>query len=318
MTALLLAALCQAAPLSMPSLLDVLAARGSAVDSNAAAGAAAEAVARLVDPGARFFDAAEAAAFEAAGAGATGAPPVLTDLGEGLVMLRAPALNAAAATLMATGLTQAGAEGGGVILDCRGAAGSDLAAVDAIAGHFAEPDTFLYAIQDGAGEDLDLHAASAAVRASVPVLMLVDGGTRGAAELLAALFTEPRGVLLVGSRTRGDAARRETVRLTEGRLAVMATGWFARPDGSTWQGEGVPPHVTVEPGAGPGSAVRTNLTSRTGKPLDDLARRHLELFARVRDDAALARAVDLLLGLKALAIYPETSHALEPRAADCR
>ncbi len=318
MTALLLAALCQAAPLSTPALLDLLAARRVAVDSNAAARAAAEAVARLADPGALFFDESETAAFEAALAGSTGAPPVLTELGEGIVRLRVPVLNAAAAALTATGLAQAAVAGGGFILDCRGATGADLACVDAIAGHFTEPDTFLYAVQDGAGEDLELHAAPAAARAAVPALMLVDGETRGAAELLAALFEAPRGVLLVGSRTRGDAARRETVPLGEGRLAFLATGRFVRPDGSTWQGKGVTPHVAAPDSAGVGPEIRTNAAFRSGQPLDDFSRRHLELFARVRGDAVLARAVDLLLGLKALAIFPETSHALEPSAADRR
>ena len=71
-------------------------------------------------------------------------------------------------------------------------------------------------------------------------------------------------------------------------------------------------------GAGARTEIRTNVVSRTGKPLDATAQRHLELFARVRDDAVLARAVDLLLGLKALAILPEKPHATSPRAADRR
>jgi C-terminal processing protease CtpA/Prc len=222
------------------------------------------------------------------------------------------------ADLVASGLVQAASAGGGFILDCRGVGGTNLACVDSIAGHFTEPDVFLYAVQDGAGEDLDLHAAPPKARAGVPVLMLTDGDTTGVAELLASLFARPRGVLLVGASTRGDPARREMVPLADGRFVFLATGRFVRPDGTDWRGRGIVPHVVVSPGSEARPEIRTNITSRTGRPLGDIARRHLELFARLRGDPVLARAVELLLGLKALAILPENPHAPVPPAAENR
>ncbi len=319
MLSLLLAVLCQAAPLEpAPDLFSMLAAHRLSVDSNAAARVAAEAVVRLADPGVRFFDSAGAAAFEAEQTGLSTNPPILRDLGEGLFVLRPRILNETVATLVASGLVQAASSGGGFILDCRGAGGSSLASVDAIASHFIEPDVFLYAVQDAAGEDIELHAALPEARAAVPVLMLVDGETADAAELLAALFLPPRGVLLMGSTTRGDAARREMVPVAGDQFAFLATGRFVRPDGTTWQGEGIAPHVLVAPALSARFEIRTNVTSRTGIPLTGPALRHLELFARVRSDAVLARAVDLLLGLKALAILPENLHDPIPSASDHR
>lgn len=319
MLTLLLAALCQSAPLgAAPDILSLLAARRLSVDSNEAARVSAEAVVRLADPGARFFDAAGAAAFEAEQARYSTNPPALRELDEGVFLLHPRVLDRAAASQVASGLVQAASCGGGFILDCRGAGGGDLAAVDAIAGHFAEPGVFLYAVQDGAGEDLELHESPAAARAAVPVLMLIDGETTGTAELLAALFSHPRGVLLVGSATRGDATRREMVPLPDGRAVFLATGRLVRPDGTTWQGKGIAPHVVVSPGLEQRPEIRTNVTSRTGRPLTGTARRHLELFARLRDDPVLARAVELLLGLKALAILPENPHAPVPPAAESR
>ncbi len=319
MVTLLIAALCQAAPwVAAPDLFAQLDARRIGVDSNAAARVAEEAVVRLIDPGAQILDSAGAAAFEAEQAGVSTNPPAVRDLGEGVIWLQPRVLNEAASSLVASGLVQAAASGGGLIVDCRGVGGANLACVDAIAGHFVDPDVFLYAVQDGAGEDVELHAAPAASRAAVPVLMLIDGDTTGAAELLASLFSHPRGVLLVGSRTRGDAARREQIPLADGRVAFLATGRFVRPDGTTWQGVGVVPHVVVSSGLDERPEIRTNVTSRLGQPLTGPARRHLELFARVRGDAVLARAVDLLLGLKALAVFPENPHADVPPAADRR
>jgi hypothetical protein len=319
MVTLLLAALCQAAPLE-PGLdpLTLLAARRIAVDSNVAARVAAEAVIRLADPGAQFFDAEGAAAYAAEQAGQATNPPALRDLGEGVILLHPRMLDDAVADRVASGLVQAAASGGGFILDCRGTGGTNLACVDAIAGHFTEPDVFLYAVQDGAGEDIELHSAPAAPRAAVPVLMLTDGGTTGAADLLAALFAHPRGVLLMGSPTRGEAVRREPVPLSDGRVALLATGRYVRPDGTTWQGRGIVPHIVVSPGSEMRPEIRTNITSRTGRPLTGTAQRHLDLFARLREDVVLARAVELLLGLKALAILPENSHAPVPPVAESR
>lgn len=310
MMTLLLAVLCQAAPLDPAAdIFAVLKARGVPVEPRAATRVATEAVVRLADPGALFFDEAGAAAFEAAQTGSATNPPALQDLGEGIVLLKAAGINDSVAALTATGLARAASLGGGFILDCRGAGGTNVTAVDAMAAPFAAPDTFLYAVQDAAGEDLELHAAPPAPAAAVPVLMLTDSRTTGAAELLAAVLARNRGVMLVGAATKGDPARRELAALAGAGYAFMATGRFVRPDGSTWAGTGIAPHVRVPADAPARPEFRTNLTSRTGKPLDALARRHLELFSRVRSDPGLARAVDLLLGLKALAILPEKTHA---------
>jgi hypothetical protein len=309
MMALLLAVLCQAAPVDAGGdLAALLRARGILVDPQAASRVAADAVVRLADPGALLLDEAGAAAFDASQAGNSTNQPVLEELGEGIALLRAGAVNGAFAALTATGLTGAAASGGGLILDCRGAGGTNLAAVDAIAAHFVPRDTFLYSVQDAAGEDLELHGAPAAEPAAAPVLLLVDGDTTGAAELLAAVLARTRGVMLVGGPTRGDPSRRELTPLTGGRYAFLATGRFVRPDGTTWAGAGIEPHVRVAEGGGV-SAARTNLLSRAGKPFDEAARRHFELFARIHSDPGLARAVELLLGLKALALLPEKAHA---------
>jgi hypothetical protein len=310
MMAVLLAVLCQAAPVEpVADVYAQLRARGVSVEPAAAARASAEAVVRLADPGARFFDEAGAAAFEACRGGDTTNAPALRDLGEGIVLLEAGCLGPPAAALAVTGLASAAAAGGGFILDCRGAGGTNLAAVDALAAPFVRPDTFLYSVQNGLGEDLELHAAPEAEPAAAPVIMLVDRRTTGAAELLAAVLARNRGVLLVGQPTKGDPARRELVPLAGGGAAFMATGRYVLPDDTTWAGTGVAPHVRIAPAGKAPIDVRTNLLSRAGKPFDESARRHIELFAAVRTDPGLARAVDLLLGLKALAILPEKTYA---------
>lgn len=312
----LLAMLVQAVPPeAQADLLAVLNGRGLTVDTNAAARVAAEAVLRLADPGVRFFDAAEASAFEAQLAGATNAP-VPQDLGEGIFLFKPGFINEAAVSGVETGLTAAASRGGGFILDCRGAGGTNLACVDELAGLFLPPDRFLYAVQDGRGEDLALHSAPRAEHAGIPVLMLIDGGTAGASELLAALFERPSGVILVGAPTRGDATRREMTLLPDGRYAWLATGRFARPEGGVWSAP-IVPHIVVKPGAAPQKELPlpTNALSRTGRSLGETARRHLELFARVRQDPVLARAVDLLLGLKAMALFPEKTDVPVPPLA---
>jgi hypothetical protein len=310
MISLLLAALCSVAPSGpTPDVFELLKSRGVGVDAAAASRVSAEAVVRLADPGALFFDSAGAAAFESSQSGAVTNPPVLQELGEGIVLLKPDMIHEAVASLVASGLVRAAAAGGGLIMDCRGAGGTRLAAVDAIAAHFNETDVFLYAVQNQAGEDLELHAAPPGPRAEAPVLMLVDRRTSGAAELLAAVLSRSRGVMLVGEPTRGDTTRRELADLSENHRVLLATGRFVLPDGSSWEGKGVMPHVLAPIGEGQRPEIRTNGVSRAGRVLDETAKRHLELFARVRQDPALGRAVDLLLGLKAMAILPEKPHA---------
>lgn len=79
----------------------------------------------------------------------------------------------------------------------------------------------------------------------LPVAALVDTGTAGAGELVAAALLDTGRGEVVGQRTFGRASFQKTVALPEGGL-VVTVAKYASPKGTAIHGKGVEPSVEVE------------------------------------------------------------------------
>ncbi len=194
----------------------------------------------------------------------------------------------------------AGLAGG--VLDLRGADGGDVESAVAVASPFAAPGALLFSMKDREWKDLADYEAREGEPISLPLMVLVDGQTSGAAELVAVAAEDRlRGVLVIGQETAGDPGIRDVVPLEDGQGLYIATRQLVSGGGAVYDGHaGVAPTVLIsgrgdslgfEPEPGP---------DRRAKLAEEATDRALR--DRVRGDAALQRAVDVLLGLKALNI----------------
>ena len=187
----------------------------------------------------------------------------------------------------------------GMIVDMRGASGDDIASVDEIGGMFSATNSLLYTVRNGRGEVIESHRVRKEnPLGRTPLMLLVDGSTAGACELLAATLKGRQGVMLVGARTRGDARVRENIRLSDEEMLYISTRWLVPAGEVEYDQVGVKPDITVSSQ----TSGRTSIPNvkRIGKRPSEKAKVDRELMARVADDAVLARATDILLGLKAL------------------
>jgi carboxyl-terminal processing protease len=78
-----------------------------------------------------------------------------------------------------------------------------------------------------------------------PVIALVDNGTAGPAEVVAAALSETAGASLVGEHTFGRAPLQKTVELPEGGL-VLTVAKYMTPKGEPIHGKGLKPTVAVD------------------------------------------------------------------------
>jgi carboxyl-terminal processing protease len=194
----------------------------------------------------------------------------------------------------------------GVVLDLRAASGDDLASVTEIGSLFAKGGSLLFTLRDMSDQDLSVQKSGEGEPIALPVMALVDGSTAGAAEVLAAVLNDSvRGAMLIGQTTAGDPMIRDAVELPSKDLLYVATKRLVMANGKVHAGrEGVKPDVAVGPDAEGSPEYEPELAADRrvllDKELTDKALRE-----RVRGDAALRRAVDILLGLKALNIGPQ-------------
>lgn len=197
-----------------------------------------------------------------------------------------------------------GKPSGGGILDLRGAGGQDEEAVAAVAALFTGPNVPLYAFADRGGGDEAVHLSGPAEGPgpAVPVMVLIDRETRGAAELLAAVLAwHARRTMSIGEETEGDPLVRRPLALPDGRHALLAHRVLrvgeARYDGTA----GVKPYLAIKATSEAAeSAYEPETLERNGTKVLDAEKEDRALRQRVNGDPFLQRAVDILRGLQAL------------------
>jgi carboxyl-terminal processing protease len=139
-------------------------------------------------------------------------------------------------------LSKAGAKQ--LIIDVRNTAGGEQADGIEAARLFVGSGTL--AIRDSRG------SAQQVVRASkgdgsiaLPLAILIDNGTSGAAEVFAGALSGNKRAELVGERTIGRAATQQLVKLPDGSGLWMTSSRYLTPAGVPIQGKGIEPSVAV-------------------------------------------------------------------------
>ncbi|BBA97658.1 putative carboxy-terminal processing protease precursor [Actinacidiphila reveromycinica] len=141
----------------------------------------------------------------------------------------------------------------GVLLDLRGNSGGLVSEAVATASAFL--DGGLVATYDVHGRQQALYAADGG-DTSVPLVVLVDGGTMSAAEMLSGALQDRGRAVVIGSRTFGKGSVQMPTTLPDGSVAELTVGHYRLPDGRTVDGTGIAPDVVVSGGQDPVAASR--------------------------------------------------------------
>lgn len=135
-------------------------------------------------------------------------------------------------------------DAGRLIVDLRGVAGGSADAAYELAGLFARGE--LGALRDGRKPEAlrSFRSDAAPVWSGVAVVM-VDGYTAGAAEILAAALRQSAGAKLVGLPSFGWAGERTRLALSGGTRLHLTTAYFSAADGKAIS-ESLTPDVLVD------------------------------------------------------------------------
>ncbi len=187
----------------------------------------------------------------------------------------------------------------GTIVDLRGAGGVNLDAVVSLAELFRGRSETLFTIESLSDKKVYKYTRKKNEIKKTPVLILVDGETRGAAEVFAAVCGS--GIILLGEETAGDLLLRDFVTLSSGRHLYLLAHSMTTACGVKYTGySGVLPNIQV--------AADAHTSWSTGKSYEPFYDRkpangeeeNQRLTKRLGDDTILRRGVDILLGLDAL------------------
>ena len=154
----------------------------------------------------------------------------------------------------------------GIVLDLRGNPGGLLdEAVETASAFLDGGPVVSYARRGAAPVRLDAVGTG---DLSTSLVVLVDGGTASAAEVVAGALQDRGRAVLVGSRTFGKGTVQEPRRLSDGSALELTVADYATPSGRSVDGVGLVPDIDVATGSAPDVAVRRAVQVLTGLVAD--------------------------------------------------
>ncbi len=155
-----------------------------------------------------------------------------------------------------------------LIIDLRGNPGGLLTSSVEIADRFIEQGSIVSTRGRSAGEDYN-YTAQRNGTWRVPLVVLIDGDSASAAEILAGALRDHRRATIVGVRSYGKGSVQGIFPLTAGGAGVrLTTAKFYSPAGRPYSRVGVEPEIVVHTAAKP-AAGRIALPASTGGVAED-------------------------------------------------
>ena len=152
----------------------------------------------------------------------------------------------------------------GLLLDLRNNPGGVLEAGVAVADDFL--DSGVIVTGDGRTPEarFRMDATPGDLIDGAPLVVLVNGGSASASEIVAGALKDHARALLVGRRTYGKGSVQTVVPLSHGGAVKLTTSRYFTPSGASIHGRGIVPEILED---GPGEAPVELLTGKRVAPL---------------------------------------------------
>ncbi len=175
----------------------------------------------------------------------------------------------------------------GLILDLRNNPGGLLdAAIDVAEAFIPKGQKILSTKGRIAAQNIEFVSKNDSPHGSYPIVVLVNGGSASASEIVAGALRDHRRGILMGAKTFGKGSVQTVIPLKDGSAIRLTTSLYYTPSGHSIHGEGLEPDVKVEEKEEKGESQAEPLPEKE-KPVND---------------PMVLRAVDLLKGLR---VYEE-------------
>jgi carboxyl-terminal processing protease len=163
-----------------------------------------------------------------------------------------------------------GAPLSGLVLDLRNNPGGVLEAAVDVSDAFVRKGLVVYTEGRIPNSDQKFNATPDDILAGAPIVVLVNGGSASASEIVAGALQDHHRAVIMGTKTFGKGSVQTVMPLTNETAVKMTTARYYTPSGRSIQAEGIVPDIEID-------NVKVESLSEDFKPLReaDLAH-HLE------------------------------------------
>jgi carboxyl-terminal processing protease len=168
-----------------------------------------------------------------------------------------------------------------ILLDLRDVAGGDMPDAMRLANFLLPSGTIASLEGQKVAKQTFAVDPSKTINATAPVVVLVNRGTSGPAELVAAALNDNKRAELVGERTFGEGAQQKTFELPDGGAVILTVAKYESPSGKRLQDDAVTPEVLVASNIPDEDEDETSASKPNQKPavtVDDQLTKALDLL----------------------------------------
>jgi len=197
------------------------------------------------------------------------------------------------------------------LLDLRNNPGGLLDMAVQVTDAFLPPEKLVVYIQNRQGEKKEYYSRSAGLDPSIPMVVLVNGGSASASEIVSGALQDHHRAVILGTQTFGKGSVQTVIPLSDGYGLRLTTAKYYTPRGTSIQNTGIAPDIEVPQDliiahrdAGPAFHIKErdlkNSLSNDDLPADEEVAPSDEGAAEgegpeaERRDYQLQRAIDLL------------------------
>ena len=135
----------------------------------------------------------------------------------------------------------------GVVLDLRNNPGGVLNGAVEVADDFLEEGTIVQTKGRSNGSDQTFKATPGDLLKGAPLVVLVNGGSASASEIVAGALQDHHRALILGERTFGKGSVQTILPLGNGTAVKLTTARYYTPSGRSIQAEGIEPDIKLKP-----------------------------------------------------------------------
>ena len=134
----------------------------------------------------------------------------------------------------------------GLVLDLRNNPGGVLSAAVAVSDAFLDSGTIVYT--EGRMDDAELtfSAKGSDILDGVPIVVLVNGGSASASEIVAGALQDHRRAVIMGEKTFGKGSVQTILPMDNGSALKLTTARYYTPSGTSIQARGIVPDIALE------------------------------------------------------------------------
>ncbi|WP_430461565.1 S41 family peptidase [Thalassolituus sp. LLYu03] len=134
----------------------------------------------------------------------------------------------------------------GIILDLRNNPGGVLDAAVEVVDSFISQGLIVYTKGRAASSELSYSATQHTPAGTIPTVVLINGGSASASEIVAGALQDHQRAVIVGTQSFGKGSVQSVLPITEDSAIKLTTARYFTPNGRSIQAQGIKPDIWVE------------------------------------------------------------------------